>query len=301
MAVEIVTKKTRELYGIAFLVGIVLMIGLLFINAWDLPSLISADYMLFLFSVSGITMKVLSGIGIMLSYASFCTIVFKLFSEGMKGNRSYAKRVKLVMLIPIVGIAAYGIYKIVGGYFAPTFQLLDILITIYGVWSLMLSVYIIPVARGEYQPEFKESTTDKIRKRFGDAKYSLWSGYQTRVHKEYGKVYAKEFERYGERLNKIRAQLSGILLLPLGIALLTLPPIVLPLFILWFRSFTLDKKPLSMYERGFLAVIAIGMMLLSTFIVLTLDVSSVEILLDFVYGLGILSSILVLAYIVMRA
>jgi len=301
MNLEIIPKKSRELYGIAFVIGCILMIGLLYINAWNLSILISADYMLFLFAISGITMKVLSGIGIMLTYASFCTIAFKFFSEKMKGNKEFANRIKIALLIPILVIAVYGIYKIVGVYFATSETILDVLIAIYGVWSLMLSIYIIPVVQGRYQPEYKESTTDKIRKRFGDAKYSLWSGYQTRVHKEYGKVYAKEFERYGERLDRIRAQLSGILLLPLGVALIAFPPLVFPLVVLWLRSFTLDIEPLSLFERVFLAVIAIVMILLSTFIILTLDVSMAQALFEIVYGLGILSSIVVLAYIVMKA
>ena len=301
MTAKTIIDKHRELYGIAFLIGLVIMIGLLYINAWDLSILVSADYMLFLFSVSGITMKILSGIGIMLTYASFCTFAFKFFSEKMKGNKEFANRIKLMLLIPILVIAAYGVYKIIGVYFASTETILDVLITIYGVWSLMLSIYIIPVVQGRYQPEYKESTTDKIRKRFGDAKYSLWSGYQTRVHKEYGKVYAKEFERYGERLDVIRAQLSGILLLPLGIALMVFPPIAFPLVVLWLRSFTLDRKPLLLLERAFLAIISIGMIILSTFIILTLDVSIAQVLFDTVYGLGILSSIVTLAYIVMKA
>ncbi|MFW9931821.1 MAG: hypothetical protein ACFFDR_04125, partial [Candidatus Thorarchaeota archaeon] len=207
----------------------------------------------------------------------------------------------IVLLLPILGIAAYGIYKIAGGYFSTPEPLLDTLISIYGVWSLMLSIYVLPVIQGRYQPEYKESTTDKIRKRFGDTKYSLWKGYQTRIHKEYGKVYAKEFERYGERLDKIRGQLSGVLLLPLGIALIVIPPIVLPLIVLWLRSFTLDKKPLMVLERAFLAMLAIGMMLLSTFILLSLDVSTVQLLFDTVYGLSIFTSIGILAYVVMKA
>ena len=68
MALEILTKRNHALYGITFLLGTFLMIGLLFINGWNISTLLSADYMLFLFSISGITMKILSGIGIMLTY-----------------------------------------------------------------------------------------------------------------------------------------------------------------------------------------------------------------------------------------
>jgi hypothetical protein len=301
MAVEIIVKKSRELYAFALVIGLFLLLGLFYVNAWDLSALISTDYMVFLFSMSSVTMKVLSGIGIMLTYASFCRFVLSIFSDGMKGNPSFARRIKLALLIPVVVIGVYGISKIVLVSSSGEESILDLLITIYGIWSLMISTYVLPAIQGKYQPEYKTSRKSKFHKRLGDAKFSLWSGYQTRVHKEYGKVYAKELERYGERMDYLRTQLSGIMLLPLGIALIVLPPIVLPLIVLWLRSFTLHKKPLTFIERIFLATIAIGIMLLSTFIFLVIDVAVSQILLDALYGLGILASIIVLGYIVVSS
>jgi len=301
MAAEIITKNIRELYVTAIVIGLILMIGLFYINAWDLSTLISADYMVFLFSMSSVTMKVLSGIGLMLTYASICGFLFRRFSNRMKGNPSLARRIKLALLIPVIIIAAYGLSKIVLVYSSSESIILELLLTIYGIWSLMLSIYVIPVIQGRFQPEYKTSRKGEIQKRYGDAKFSLWSGYQTRLHKEHGKVYAKEFERYGERMDHLRAQLSGVMLFPLGIALIVLPPIVLPLFVLWLRSFTLHKKPLTLFERIYLAIMAIGIMLLSTFTVLVLDVAVTQILLDTVYGLGILASIIALGYIVLSS
>jgi hypothetical protein len=300
MAAEIIAKKSRELYAFAIVVGLFLLLGLFYINAWDLSALISTDYMVFLFSMSGVTMKVLSGIGIMLTYASLCRFVLRIFSDGMKGNPSFARRIKLALLIPVVVLVAYGISKIIGASISGG-GTIDLLITIYGIWSLMLSLYVFPAIQGRYQPEYKRSRRDDIQKRFGDAKFSLWRGYQTRVHKEYGKVYAKEFERYGERMDYLRAQLSGVMLLPLGIALIVLPPILLPLIVLWLRSFTLHRKPLNLFERIFLAIMALGIMLLSTLIFVLIDVAVTQILLDTVYGLGILTSIIVLGYIVISS
>ncbi|NHJ14757.1 MAG: hypothetical protein EAX95_13840 [Candidatus Thorarchaeota archaeon] len=301
MAVELIVKKYRELYTFAIVIGLFLLIGLFYINSWDLFSLISTDYMVFLFSMSSVTMKLLSGIGIMLTYASLCRFAFRVLSDGMKGNPTFARRTKLALLVPVAVIAVYGASKIVGVAFSGGDTILDLLITIYGIWSFMLSIYVVPVIQGRYQPEYKRSRKDEIKKRFGDAKFSLWSGYQTRLRKDYGKVYAKEFERYGERMDYLRAQLSGVMLFPLGIALIVLPPIVLPLIVLWLRTFTLHKKPLTLFERIFLATMAIGIMILSTLIIVILDVAVTQILLDTVYGLGILTSIIALGYIVISS
>ncbi len=295
---DIIANKYQELYGISGMIGGGLFVIVLFVNAWDIATLLSTEYMLFFILVAGILLKTLSGIGIMLSYASFCTGVFKTFSGGMKGNPNRAKKVKIALLFPVFIIGGYGSYKILGGFLTITESPLDIVITIYGVFSLMMSVYIIPAIRGEYQPKYAESRTNRLMKRFGEVRFSLWKGYQTGIRKDYGKAYAKEFERYSERLDRTREQLSGVLLLPMGIALFAIPPIAFPLIVLWLRSFTLDRRPLTTFERAILVLSAAVVALFGAFVLLTLGVPSLRVLFDVVYGLGILASIGTLAYIV---
>ncbi len=73
-------------YVIAFFVGVGLLLIMLFINDFNIQTLYMGEAALFLLSVSGIVMKFLSGLGVMLTYASVCSIVFRSFAEQVKGN-----------------------------------------------------------------------------------------------------------------------------------------------------------------------------------------------------------------------
>ena len=296
------TSKYGAGYIFGFVIGFVPFIVLLFQNNWDFNILLNSGPMVGLFTISGTTMKFLSGIGIMLTYASFCTVMFKLSSDAMKRSKGRARTIKVILLLPLVGIGVYGGYRLVSAFFFSQFLgFIEILVSLFGIWSLVLSIYVIPAVRGQYRPDYKVSTTDKILRRVDNFGYSLWRGYQTKVVGDYGKAYAKEFERYATRMDKIRAQLSGVLLLPLCLTLSAFPPLAAVLLLLWIRSFSLDTKPLLTYERGLLVIAVLFVLILSTFVFLTINLSMSLIFLDSAYAIGILVSILLLAAIVIRS
>ncbi len=302
---KVLSKPTSK-YGVGyifgFVIGFVPFIVLLFQNNWDFNILLNSGPMVGLFTISGTTMKFLSGIGIMLTYASFCTVMFKLSSDAMKRSKDRARTIKVILLLPLVGIGVYGGYRLVSAFFFSQFLgFIEILVSLFGIWSLVLSIYVLPAVRGQYRPDYKVSTTDKILRRVDNFGYSLWRGYQTKVVGDYGKAYAKEFERYATRMDKIRAQLSGVLLLPLCLTLSAFPPLAAVLLLLWIRSFSLDTKPLLTYERGLLVIAVLFVLILSTFVFLTINLSMSLIFLDSAYGIGILVSILILAAIVIRS
>lgn len=302
---KVLSKPTSK-YGVGyifgFVIGFVPFIVLLFQNNWDFNILLNSGPMVGLFTISGTTMKFLSGIGIMLTYASFCTVMFKLSSDAMKRSKDRARTIKVILLLPLVGIGVYGGYRLVSAFFFSQFLgFIEILVSLFGIWSLVLSIYVLPAVRGQYRPDYKVSTTDKILRRVDNFGYSLWRGYQTKVVGDYGKAYAKEFERYATRMDKIRAQLSGVLLLPLCLTLSAFPPLAAVLLLLWIRSFSLDTKPLLTYERGLLVIAVLFVLILSTFVFLTINLSMSLIFLDSAYAIGILVSILLLAAIVIRS
>ena len=297
-----VSSRYIQGYIVAFLIGFVPLLVLLYQSGWNFGLLLSSSFMVGLFTVSGTTMKFLSGIGIMLTYASFCTLAFKMSSDVMKGSKGKARAIKGILLLPLAGIGSYGGYRLLTALFlSGSLGFLEILVSLYGVWSLVLSIYVLPAVRGQYRPDYKVSTKDKILRRVDNFGYSLWRGYQTKVVGDYGKAYAKEFERYATRMDKIRAQLSGVLLLPLCLTLSAFPPLAAVLLLLWIRSFSLDTKPLLAYERGLLVIAVLFVLILSSFVFLTINLSMSLIFLDSAYAIGILVSILLLAAIVIRS
>ncbi|MHA1935160.1 MAG: hypothetical protein ACW97A_07740 [Candidatus Thorarchaeota archaeon] len=292
-------EKIREGYILAFILGFIPFILLLFLSSWDFGTFLNSSLIISLFTVSGTTMKFLSGIGIMLTYAAFCSLIFKIMSDAMKRSTGRAKAIKGILVLPLIAISFYGGYKILGAFlYSQTLGFVEILVSLYGIWSLMITVYILPAARGLFQPDYKLSTTDKIRGKVDDFSFSLWRGYQTKLRGNYGKVHSKEFERYGERMDRVRAQLSGLLLLPLGLILSVFPPIAAVLVVLWIRSFNLKGNPLTLVERILLTIAVMCALLLSTWVFLIINLSTALFFFDVFYGVGVIISILILIFII---
>ena len=75
----------------------------------------------------------------------------------MKGSKTRAKIVIGLVLIPALGIIFYAIYTIWGAiYLAKSLSDIEFLSMIFGVWSLILLVYIVPTIKGEYSPEIEK-------------------------------------------------------------------------------------------------------------------------------------------------
>lgn len=289
-------------YVVAFFVGVELFLIMLFIYDFNIQTLYMGETALFLLSVSGIVMKFLSGLGVMLTYASVCSIMFRSFAEQVKGNRRRFAILKLILVLPILAILGYAIYTLVNALvYSQILSLFENLTGVYGIWSLMLIVYLIPVVQGKYNPRTESGTLDKVGEKVGGVKHSIWSGYQAYIWRDYGKVKSAEFERYRDRLVKIRAILSGLLLLPIALVLMLFPPLGLLSIMLWFRIFSLDYKPFSNLERVLLTTIVIVVLCITTYLFLVIGLPSLQVYLDFSYGIGIFFSVALLAIVIWQS
>jgi hypothetical protein len=288
-------------YFTAILIGGFIFFVFMFYYQWDLAAFIVSDTMQIMTATSGVVMRFLSGLGITLTYAGFCQFVFLRSSEAVKGKKRRARILKLIVLLPIMAIVAYAAYKFVNAllYQAPL-TLLELLLAIGGVWSLMIMIYAIPASRSEYKPEFEEDTTDKVKGKLEEFKDSIWKGYQSKIHKEYGKVQAKEFEKYHSRIDKIRQRLSAILILPLSLILLVFPPLTGIGIVLWIRTFSLDDKALTKAENYLLILVVIGVIIVSSTVYYIVDVSSLVVFFDSSYAIGMLCSITALGIMIIR-
>ena len=296
-----IADKQRNSYIIALVVGLILYTILLFFNSWDPISLITGVFSLELSVVSGVIMRFLSGLGLSLTYATFCSLMFRYLSSLMKGSKTKAKVVVFFILIPALGIIFYSLYTIWGAlYLARSLTDLEFLSMIFGVWSLMIMVYVLPIIKGEYTPEIEKAGVSKATQKMGDLKFSVWRGYKSRVRKDYGTVYEKEFERYGSRLFMIRAILSGIVLLPISLILVSITPLALLGIVLWIRMLSLNHKHFSGLERGLLVLVTLSVALLTTIAFFQAELIAYSAFFDVSYGIGLLSGIIVLFVIILR-
>ncbi len=303
---KVVNKVAENLllsYLIGFMVGTFLFLIVMLLYNWDTGIFIEVTFLLILTSISGITMNFLSGLGIIITYAMICALFFRLFSGVIKGKKGRGKILKIFFLGLAGLICGYGVYVFIMAilYTRPLTFIEKLISLVFGMWSLIFFVYLIPVIQGEYRPLYKENLRGKIKGKFGGFKYSLWSGYQSRIRKDYGKVYSAEYESYKTDIEDIRDQLSGLLLLPFMIILIAFLPLMGIAIILWIRIFSLDKKPFTTGEKILLLLILAGVLIISTFIFLFVNITELLAYFNISYAIGIFSGVILLIYLIIKS
>jgi MFS family permease len=298
---EKIADRQRNSYLIGLVIGLILYAILLFFSNWNPISLITGAFSIELSVVSGIIMRFLSGFGLSLTYATFCSLMFKYLSPMMKGSKIKAKAVITIVLIIALGVVVYGIYTIWSAlYLSRTLTDLEFLSMLFGVWSLMIMVYVLPVLKGEYSPEIEQTGVSKAKQKAGNWKFSVWKGYKSHLRKDYGTVYEKEFERFGLSLFMIRAILSGLLLLPISLILVNVTPLAILSIVLWIRMFSLNHKNFSDLERVLLILVTLSVALLTTLAFFQPALITYNTYFDVSYGIGLLSGISLLFVIILR-
>jgi len=222
----------------------------------------------------------------------------------MKGSKTRAKIVIGLVLIPALGLIFYAIYTIWGAiYLARSLSDIEFLSMIFGVWSLVLLVYVVPTIKGEYSPEIEQadpSSVSKAQKKLESWRFSVWKGYKSSLRKDYGSVYEKEFERYGLRLFMIRAILSGLVLLPISLVLIKVTPLAILSAVIWLRMFSLSHKSFSNLERSLLILVTLSVALLTTIAYYQTALITYSVYFDVSYGIGLLSGMILLFTIILR-
>ncbi len=320
-------------YIISLSVGSGLFLLILGLSNWSLRALFEESFIMILIIVSGITMKVIAGLGISITFGTICVFFFKIFSNTIKGHKKRVSILKIILIIFAAAICGYGIYNLFVGityqpitffdqlirffeeltriiqiifgqstFFSDIFRFLEELAgLLFGLWSLIIQVYLIPIIRSQYCPLDEECLWEKIKGKFGNFKYSLWKSYQTRIRKNYGTVYAAEYERYKTDVEDVRDQLSGILLFPFTFILILFLPLMGIIFILWLRVFSADNKPYTTIERLLLLLSLIVILIIATIIFLFVNVNIVIPSFNIAYAIGIFSSITLFSYIIAKS
>ena len=297
-----VVKNSRISYGAALLAGLFILIVALFTYSWNPVSLLESSGMQLLIAISGSAMKLLSGLGIALTYATFCRMIFRSAAKSVKGKLGRTKTLRILLLIPIVFIILYAALKFVNAFtVTPSSGFIDSLISVGGIWSLMVLVYVVPLAQMRYRPAYSSDRKEEFRGTMSDLKHSIWRGYKEKLRKDYGAVYAKEFERFEARTEKLRQQLSGLLLFPLCLTLMIFPPLATVSFVLWIRTFSLNEQNFSRNESLLLLIVIFSLLLISTLIFLVLNISALVVYFDAFYAIGIFVSILTFAAFIVKS
>ena len=296
-----IADNQRSSYLIGLLVGVVLYLVLLSFNDWNPVTVVTSVVFLEFSVVTGLVMRFLSGLGLALTYATFGVLFFRLVSPTLRGSKSRLNVAKLVVLIPALIFVFYAIYKIWGALFlSQPLTYFEFLSTIFGVWSLMIMVYTVPIIKNEYTPDLDKARSGGVLRKASDWKFSIWKGYQTQFRRDYGRAAEGEFERYGSRLFLIRVVLSGLLLLPISLILIEMPPLAIFGFILWLRVFSLNHKHFSKLERSLLLLVTGAVAMFATISFFQSELIGFNPVFDAAYGVGLLTGFILLFSIILR-
>ena len=295
-----IADNQRNSYIFGVVGGLILYLLVLSFREWDIISLTLGEEFLTLAVVTGAVMRFLGGLGIALTYASFCAFAFRVLSSWIRGKRTRLKLTTMLVLVPALALAAYAIYTLWSALFlSRPLSLIEYASGIFGVWSLIIMVYIFPIIKSEYTPDLHQTKTGGVHQRVDAWKFSIWRGYQSKIRKDYGRVAEEEFERYGARLFTIRAVLSGILLLPISFVLITIPPLAIVSAILWVRIFSLDHRYFSRLERGMLVLVTGVVAVLTTVTFVHAETHGFNVFFSVSSGVGLLVG-LVLLFMIIR-
>jgi len=296
-----IAKNQRLSYLTGFVIGAILYLILLSFNDWNPVAIVTGIAFQGLSVTTGMFMRFLSGLGITLTYTTVCIFIFRILSPALKRKKSRMRIVKAIVFIPAMIILIYSVYTIGGAVlFSRTPSYFDLLSMLFGVWTLVIMVHIIPIIKGEYTPEVDKTTKDGLQEKMGNWRFSIWRGYQSKIKQDYGRVAEGEFERYGNRLSEIRTLLSGLLLLPISLILVIITPLAFLSVILWIRIFSLHRKSFSLYERLLLVLITASVAALTTLSLTQLNLASYNLVFSVSYGLGLFGGLILFFLIILR-
>jgi len=197
------------------------------------------------------TMKLLAGFGLILTVANGILWILNRFTEKFS-----KKHVQVLIIIQVIvpGIfVGYAIYSIISSL-PPAIPKtgiqywFDLLLFLYGIISLMLSLYIIPLIREEFQEAFDTGIIKRMKrgtKKIGrkmKKRYFSWRG-------KYAKVQIQDQMTLGEVLDIWRNQFAVYLLIPIAIGSLIFTPIAFICIVFWLKIIVFDKGEPKFYER----------------------------------------------------
>ncbi|MFX1357526.1 MAG: hypothetical protein ACFFA8_09580 [Promethearchaeota archaeon] len=238
----------EKLYRIGYFSILMALIIFMIINlAFNLLYL---DFSLLIFFWA---VKFLSGFGILLSIANIFLIILKKFKDKF-GKKELDIFIVIQVVVPLV-LIGYATYKIIISFIRKTIITqtgfwfwFDLLLYLYGIISLLLSLYIMPIIR------------DQIEEAAELGKLSWWKKGAKRVargikkkyfelRKEYASAQVQDQMTTKEILDLWRKKFALNFLLIIGIGSIIFIPITFICIIFWLRIYIFFRSKIKTYEK----------------------------------------------------
>lgn len=232
----------------------------------------SLNFTLVIFLVA---VKFLSGFGIILSIVSFGIFVFQKFEEQFKGEEN-KKKLKafqiLLIVLPIVLIVYYGPWKISQSFIEQGAQdnIIDKLIFVYGICSLLVTLYVVPLVQGEFTTVTTVSTGEMIKSTLTKGV----RGFKKRMfswRKNFAKAQLQDQLSLRDFLDLWRQRLAVVALVVLGVGSLVFTPITVIMIGMWIRVYFLTERRPFKFEIALLVGAALALAVIAALIPFILE------------------------------
>ncbi|MFW5895202.1 MAG: hypothetical protein ACOCT9_00510 [archaeon] len=242
-------KQFNIVYGIGLIVTTILMLWILLAGETSLN---------FTFLIFFWVIKFLSGFGLVLGVArGFLLLLDKAGDKlGKKGTNIL---IVIEFIVPIV-LIAYGIYKIISSYIAQAvitqsgiWLWFDNIIFIYGIVSLLLNLYIVPLASEQFQKAVELGKASSIKKGAKKMARKVKKKYFT-LRKKYAKAQVQDQMTVRDILDLWRNKFSVLLLLVLSVGSILFMPVAFICAMFWLRLYVFFRNPTQRFEKFALLV-----------------------------------------------
>ena len=244
--------------------------------------------------------KYLSGFGLILSIANGFLLLFdKLKNELSKRGTNIL--IVLQFVIPIL-FAIYAIYRIFSSFYgggsirmvgvwADIYVWLDDIVYIYGIISLLITLYIIPIIRNEFDDAVNQTRISRFKSGTKSVGRGIKKKYYS-LRKKHAKVQLQDQMTGKDVLISWRNKFAVYLLIPIGIGSLLIMPLAFILIVLWLKIIFFEKVEIKIHEKIALliSIIILGVVaVLAPYIELTFysQISSLFWTINIFYLIGI--------------
>lgn len=201
-----------------------------------------------------VVVKFIAGLGTIIGIISFLIFVLKKFADKFSGDGGKKKLNGLLAfaVILIIGLLAYqGPVKLVQSALNPgnVDSIFDQLLFVYGIVSLLATMYIKPLWKDELLALTTVTTKDMVKHEWDRVK-NVTRAWVYGRKKEHGKAELVVELSLKQEMQLLRQRMALVFMLPLGIGTVVFTPVAAVMILAWLRTFVYTERPLFRFERG---------------------------------------------------
>ncbi|MFX0175260.1 MAG: hypothetical protein ACFE85_03405 [Candidatus Hodarchaeota archaeon] len=238
----------EKLYRIGYFSILMALIIFMIINLAF--SLLYLDFSLLIFFWA---VKFLSGFGILLSISNIFLIILKKFKDKF-GKKELNIFIVIQVVVPLV-LIGYATYKIIISFIRKTIITqtgfwfwFDLLLYLYGIISLLLTLYIIPIIRDQIEEAAELGKLSWWKKGAKQVARGIKKKY-FELRKEYASAQVQDQMTTKEILDLWRKKFALNFLLIIGIGSIIFIPITFISIIFWLRVYVFFRSKIKTYEK----------------------------------------------------